>query len=59
MLTIRKRDFNYTNGRDRIEGELKSTDTKPTIYANGSILMEMDTGKFFVYDESGSTWIEQ
>ena len=36
-----------------------STDTKPTVgVANGSILLEMDTGTFYVFDEAGEEWIE-
>ena len=25
---------------------------------NGSMCLEMDTGKFYVFNEAGSTWIE-
>lgn len=37
-----------------------SSDTKPTgpMVANGSIFLEMDTGKVFVYDEENKTWLE-
>lgn len=36
-----------------------STDTKPTKgISNGAILLEMDTGKFYVYNEAGKQWIE-
>lgn len=42
-----------------IEGACLSTDTKPTegIY-NGSKLMEMDSGKLFMFDAESSTWLE-
>lgn len=39
-----------------------STDTKPNDpieVSNGSIFVEMDTGKVFFYDEDGEEWIEQ
>ena len=37
-----------------------STDTpKPTDgIVNGSMCLEMDTGKFYVYDEAGTQWVE-
>lgn len=36
-----------------------STDSKPTGgIANGAILLEMDTSKLYVFDESSSQWIE-
>ena len=41
------------------EGECLSTDTKPTDgWANGSKLLEMDTGKVFMFDEANSQWRE-
>lgn len=40
------------------EGVCLSTDTKPTDWENGSTLLEMDTGKVFVYDKANSTWRE-
>ena len=35
-----------------------STDTKPTEVPNGSVFLEMNTGKVFVYDAQNATWIE-
>lgn len=35
-----------------------STDTKPTNERNGSLFLEMDTGKVFVYDEANTQWLE-
>lgn len=58
MLTVKAKDFNYTNGKNRVEGECLSTDAKPSNVANGSILIEIDTGKIFMYDESGAAWTE-
>lgn len=55
----------YTKATNRgldkrcVEGHCLSTDTKPvTGIANGSILMEMDTGKVFMFDESSLLWKE-
>jgi hypothetical protein len=37
-----------------------STDEKPTDgIGNGSIFVEIDTGKVYFYDAAGQTWIEQ
>lgn len=42
------------------EGFCLSTDTKPTDgIANGSILVEIDTGNVFFFNEEASTWVEQ
>lgn len=42
------------------EGVCLSTDTKPTgdHIQNGSKLIEMDTGKVFLYDAQGKVWRE-
>ena len=41
------------------EGKCLSTDVKPTSgLANGSILIEMDTSKVFLFDEQNSLWRE-
>lgn len=48
-------------GNDKIlvESVCLSTDTKPTTgIANGSLVLEMDTGKIYVFNETGSTWVE-
>ena len=41
-----------------IEYYCLSTDTKPSgaHIANGSVLLEMDTGTVYFWDEAGSTW---
>lgn len=42
------------------EGFCLSTDTKPsTDLVNGSILVEIDTGTVFFFDEEGGEWVEQ
>jgi hypothetical protein len=35
-----------------------STDTKPDHAANGTLLVEMDTGKLYTYDEENKQWHE-
>lgn len=36
-----------------------STDAKPTDgITNGSMCLEMDTGKIYAFNEAASTWIE-
>ena len=36
-----------------------STDVKPTKYVgNGSLFIEMDTGKAFVFDKENCKWLE-
>ena len=36
-----------------------STDTKPTDrIGNGDVLIEMDTGKVYLYDADGAEWLE-
>lgn len=35
-----------------------STDTKPTDEQNGTLFLEMDTSKVFIYDEANTQWRE-
>lgn len=67
MVTITTKHFSEkdseleANAMENIkcrEGVCLSTDTKPTDWENGSTLLEMDTGKVFVYDKANSTWRE-
>lgn len=37
----------------------KSTESKPTNVADGSVAVEKDTGKVFFFDEDSSEWVEQ
>ena len=47
------------NNSQYIESVCLSTDTKPTSgVANGSVCIEMNTGKVFMYNEAGSAWVE-
>ena len=42
-----------------VDGYCLSTDIKPTEgVANGSCLVEMDTGKLFFFDEENQRWLE-
>ena len=36
-----------------------SSDTKPTDVANGSLAIEIDTGKEFRFDAENETWYDQ
>lgn len=47
------------NEKSYIEGACLAADTKPTDgIANGSIIIEIDTGKIFMFNETGSAWAE-
>ena len=35
-----------------------STDTKPASASNGSILYEMDTKKYYMFDADNEEWLE-
>lgn len=35
-----------------------STDTKPTDVTNGSLFVEMDTARLFLFDEDTNSWLE-
>ena len=49
----------YMNGDILIEAVCLSTDAKPTDgIANGSLCLEVDTGKIFAFDEEGQVWTE-
>lgn len=42
-----------------VEAAGLSTDTKPDNVITGSIFVEVDTGKVFMYDEVGESWVEE
>lgn len=47
------------NEKSYIEGACLSTDSKPTDgIANGSLCLEMDSGKIYAFNEAGSAWVE-
>ena len=58
MITVRELK-RTVNGKGIADIVCLSTDTKPTGFANGSIILEVDTGKFYVYDEENAEWTEQ
>ena len=60
MITIYRKNNVSTNGNEEeIEYRGLSTDTKPTKNVeNGSIFIEINTGKMFIYDLSTETWNE-
>lgn len=43
---------------DYFHGYCLSTDTKPTGVANGSCIIEMDTGKIYFFDAENGQWRE-
>ena len=58
MFTNRIASY-YSAGKVLIEAACLSTDTKPTDgIANGSLCLEMDTGKIYAFNEEASEWIE-
>lgn len=66
MITIHKVESeSITEGEGYVTVEMRglSTDTKPTTngdkkIVNGSIFVEIDTGKIFFYDLASETWKE-
>ena len=57
MFTINKSTF-VSEGKNLIEASCKSTDEKPTAgFANGSLVLEMDTGAIYAFDEEAGQWI--
>lgn len=53
-------DRTFEGGKNYIEAAGLSTDTKPTgTIITGSLFLEADTGKVYVYDETGDgAWTE-
>lgn len=49
---------NVENGSREVEYRGLSTDTKPTKVENGSVFIEIDTGKLFIYDKENEQWKE-
>lgn len=56
MITYR--DYNrFSNGKVMVTAVGLSTDSKPTEgIANGSMFLEMDSKKIYLFDEAGSAW---
>ena len=60
MVTINEGKQPQRYGKQFAEIFCLSTDSKPTDgIANGSIAVEIDTGKVYFFNEAGSTWVEQ
>lgn len=58
MFSVTK-STSFTESTVLIEAVCLSTDSKPTTgIANGSVCIEMNTGKIYMYNETGSTWVE-
>lgn len=58
MFTKRFASY-YSSGKILIEAACLSADTKPTTgIANGSLCLEMDTGKIYAFNETASAWVE-
>ena len=64
MITIFRKNQTSTTGNDR-EIELRgiSTDEKPTTIdgkdiANGTVFIEIDTGKLYMFDKENEQWKE-
>lgn len=54
-----KKSIYVGNEKCLVESACLSTDSKPTSgIANGSICIEMNTGKIFMFNEAGSAWVE-
>ena len=50
----------YSNGKIYFEARGLSTDDKPkTNTSNGSLFIEINTGDFYMFDETGNTWRKQ
>lgn len=41
-----------------LSGDVKPNKSTHPLLGNGSIFLEMDTSKVFLYDEAAGTWIE-
>ena len=58
MITYNK-STQATDKTVYVEGVCLSSDAKPTSgIANGSMLIEINTGKIFMFNEAGSAWVE-
>ena len=52
-------DRPFEDGKNYIEAAGRSSETKPTNCITGSFFLEADTGKAYVFDETGDgTWTE-
>lgn len=49
-------DRPFEGGKNYIEAAGRSSETKPTDCIDGSLFLETDTGKVYVFDEVGESW---
>ena len=53
-------EISFADGKKIISAYGLSTDSKPTTgIATGSSFVAVDTGKVYLYNESGTSWEEQ
>lgn len=57
MLSVKVRIYDPDKKKDYIEGACLSTDDKPSSVTNGSVMIEMDTGTVYMFDENGKRWL--
>ena len=57
MVTYTKVEPSMT--KSYVEGFCLSTDSKPTDVLNGSIMVEINTGKVSFFNEAAGSWVEQ
>lgn len=60
MITMYKNNNvnNVESGNREVEYRGLSTDTKPTTAENGSVFIEIDTQKIFIFDKENEQWKE-
>ena len=58
MFSITKSTY-FGDNKILIEAVCLADDSKPTTgIANGSMCLEMDTGKIYAFNEAASSWVE-
>lgn len=59
MVRITTEKIFTDNGKRHIEAFGLSTDSKPTAnIITGSVFVEVDTGKAYLFNETASEWVE-
>ena len=60
MLRIMSEEYREDVHKKYIVATCSSTDTKPGDgYLNGSVLIEVDTGDVYLYNEDDNNWVKQ
>ncbi len=60
MVTINEGSQPKKYGKQIVEIYCLSTDSKPTTgIANGSWLIEINTGDVYIFNEAGTAWVKQ